>query len=154
MSTKHAHKGTWWSYLAGVLVLLLDQASKNWATRLYGGVDTLIPGWLAVRVLRQKGGLLGGWGLDGMWFAITFLAMGLLIFLAMRTPAIKKMRHFGFACMIGGALGNLTDRLVRGYVIDFIELRPLPVFNLADGALALGILLIAGDLCIKTCEDD
>jgi len=155
MKAANARKGAWLPYLGVPLVWILDQASKHWADRLFGGVETLVPGLLALRVIHHRGGLFGwGWPVVFLWPLLTVLGLTVLVLLARRTPAIKKMRHSGFACMIGGALGNLTDRLVRGYVIDFFELRPVPVINLADGALVLGILLIAGDLFIKTAKEN
>jgi len=55
-----------------------------------------------------------------------------------RAPAAR----LGNALLLGGALGNLADRVRQGYVVDFIDLRWWPVFNVADSAVVIGVLLI------------
>ena len=120
--------------------------TKAWVESLFGGVKTLIPGVLLIRVWRQEGGLLG-WVMPtglvhSLWvWGLTLCAFLFLLWLARGTKVTKRMRHYGFACMIGGALGNGVDRLYRGYVVDFIDIRFLPVFNLADLALLIGMIL-------------
>jgi signal peptidase II len=54
----------------------------------------------------------------------------------------SRYEHAAYALLIGGALGNILDRLVRGYVVDFIHLRYWPVFNVADIAIVAGGLLL------------
>lgn len=51
--------------------------------------------------------------------------------------------HLGFAALLGGAVGNLGERVLRGYVIDFIHVPPWPVFNVADVAIVVGVALLA-----------
>ena len=53
-----------------------------------------------------------------------------------------RMQHVGFALVLAGALGNVVDRAVRGYVVDFIHLTRWPVFNVADVAVVAGVLLL------------
>ena len=53
------------------------------------------------------------------------------------------------ALILGGAMGNLIDRIQSGYVIDFIDLRVWPVFNLADSAISIGAVLLAIELIFK-----
>lgn len=54
----------------------------------------------------------------------------------------ERAAQVGFALVIGGALGNVVDRIVRGYVIDFIHVKGWPVFNVADIAVVVGIALV------------
>ena len=49
----------------------------------------------------------------------------------------------GFSLILGGAIGNLIDRIVFGYVVDFIDLRMWPVFNIADSAITIGAVVVA-----------
>ncbi len=56
---------------------------------------------------------------------------------------LSRIYIFAFSLILGGAIGNLTDRISYGYVVDFIDLRIWPVFNIADSAITVGALLIA-----------
>jgi len=56
---------------------------------------------------------------------------------------ISEMYIIGFSLILGGAFGNLVDRVMYGYVIDFIDLRVWPVFNIADSAITIGAVIIA-----------
>jgi signal peptidase II len=79
--------------------------------------------------------LLAALALAGVAFVVAF-------WLARRRAA-SPIEHLGFAFLFGGAIGNLIDRLTRGYVVDFIHLRHWPIFNVADVAVVLGIVLVA-----------
>jgi signal peptidase II len=60
-----------------------------------------------------------------------------------RRGAATLLEHVGFACVIAGALGNVSDRLMRGYVVDFIYVRPWPFyFNVADILVVVGAALL------------
>ena len=146
-----------WVYAAVPAVFLTDLWSKQWAEGLFGGVRTLVPGLIAIRLLHNPNGPFGFLaGLEwGAWpVGLISLAMiGVLAFFAVKTRRTKKMRHLGFACMIGGAMGNAWDRWTRGYVVDFIELWFFPVFNVADLALWAGLILVGVDfLFVKKPE--
>lgn len=137
----------WWITLG---VLAADQCSKLAARRLTAPV-TLIPGLLGLRYAENTGmafSLLSGkpW-LLGM-LSLLLIALGYLVLRRYRlgTPAaIAAM------LMLGGALGNLLDRLFIGYVTDMIEvlLFDFAIFNLADTALTLGCVLMAWSLIFR-----
>ena len=140
-------------FLCIPLIAALDLLTKWWATGLFAGVKSLIPGFLEIQVVFNRG-FLFGW-LDGegtrpalLISAIMLSALAGLVFLTSRIDEKKSMRRLGIACMIGGALGNLSDRLLHGHVVDFIVIWRFPILNLADLALLTGLLLIAGDLTI------
>lgn len=67
----------------------------------------------------------------------------LLGYWAARRRRASLVEHAGFALVVGGAIGNLADRLVRGYVVDFIHLKHWPTFNVADVAVVVGLALVA-----------
>jgi signal peptidase II len=72
-------------------------------------------------------------------------ALALLGVVAMWIAARKRAsraQHIGFALVFAGALGNVVDRAVRGYVIDFIHLTRWPIFNVADVAVVAGVILL------------
>ena len=78
--------------------------------------------------------------------AVTFAVIGLVVFIAARTDPAQRLARLGFALIVGGALGNLVDRVWLGYVVDYV-LFHLPswsfaVFNLADAFITVGAALV------------
>lgn len=153
-------KRLWWVYLVVPATLVLDWLSKTRAVALFGGVKSLVPGFLEIRVVFNRGVLFGlgeqshsssaGLHVHLIWG----LGLALVLGLALRTPSKKRMRHIGFACMIGGALGNGLDRLAHGYVVDFLQVLFLPILNVADLVFLLGLLLVAGDVTRTQLPDE
>nr|CBA71611.1 lipoprotein signal peptidase [Arsenophonus nasoniae] len=95
----------------------------------------------------------GGWQ---RWF-FAFVAIVIcvvLIVMMYRQSVNKKLSNIAYALVIGGALGNLCDRLVHGFVVDFIDFYVgdwhWPTFNIADMAICVGAALIILDSCINT----
>ena len=121
-------------------VFVEDQALKASAKKIPEEGLTLIPGVLGLRTTRNTGmafslfsghpWLLGLLGLAMLGSAILFL----------RKKEIPRLPFIGLMLMAGGAAGNITDRLIHGYVTDMIELLFIrfAVFNLADAALTVG----------------
>lgn len=129
--------------IAGVVAL--DQASKALALRLLepGRPVELIDGFLRLTLTSNDGGAFGLFqGFGGVIAALAAVVSVGIIGLLLWGPPQHRSMTVGLACIAGGALGNLTDRFVRGAVIDFLELRwhhfSWPVFNLADTVIVLG----------------
>ncbi len=104
----------------------------------------VIPGVLSIGYVRNFG---AGWSmwLGQRWLLSIISLVALVIF----GYYFKKLHHnwgygLGFSLLIGGTLGNLLDRLFSGYVVDMLELDLInfPVFNIADCALTLGVIVI------------
>lgn len=90
----------------------------------------------------------GGW--QRWMFSIIALGVsGMLVYWMRQTPATQRMVNVSYALIIGGALGNLFDRLVHGYVVDFLDFfwgtSHFPAFNLADSAICVGAALMLLD---------
>jgi len=131
----------YWFRFAGSLAGLfaLDQLTKLWTLQTLkpGGPIPLIPGVLELFYVENRGAAFGILQ-NRQWFFILITAVvtgGVLLLL----PKIPRDRHFLplRLCLLfitAGALGNVFDRLVRGYVVDFIyfKLIDFPVFNVAD----------------------
>lgn len=87
----------------------------------------------------------GGWQ-RWLFAVIAFGVSGLLMYWMRATPSTNRMVNIAYALVIGGALGNLFDRLVHGYVVDFLDFyignNHWPAFNLADTAICIGAVLI------------
>lgn len=135
-----------WIWLAA-LVAVLDQLTK-WLCRGLTEPVTLLPGVLGLRYAENTGmafSLLSGrpWLLG--------IVSGLCILLGwaiLRRFRLGPVSRAAAMLMLGGALGNMIDRLFRGYVIDMFEvlLFDFAVFNVADAALTVGAVLMAGAL--------
>jgi signal peptidase II len=86
-------------------------------------------------------------GLPDVWLVVlTVFIIGFVLYLWSRTPASHVMARIGFALIIGGAIGNLIDRALLGYVVDYILFHTpvwsFAVFNLADAFISVGAALI------------
>lgn len=73
---------------------------------------------------------------------VSFAVIAVIVYYLIRLPKEKKLFKFTLALVLGGAFGNLVDRLRFGYVVDFIDFRIWPVFNVADSSVVIGVLLL------------
>lgn len=140
-------------------VVALDQASKALALQMLkpGRPLEIIDGFFRLTLTSNDGGAFGLFQGFGSW--ITLLAAGVslgILGVLLWGPPHRLAMTAGLIGIAGGALGNLTDRLTQGAVIDFLELRwrelSWPVFNLADTAIVIGTGLVL--LALLTHERD
>jgi signal peptidase II len=134
------------------LVYALDRITKVLAeAKLRGRAPVeLIPGVLELRYTTNPGGAFGLFGrLSWLFVAVSAIVVVVVVVASWRLP--PAWAAVGLGLVLGGALGNLTDRLIRGSglsgeVVDFIDLQVWPVFNVADTAIVVGavILLVSG----------
>lgn len=136
-----------------MLVLIIDQASKAWATTSLPPARqvTVMPGWLWFRLLRNTGAtfsLLRGYNL---LFGIATVLVLLAVFVILaRGHAASLPSVIGLGAVAGGAMGNLLDRVRTGGVIDFIQVAVWPaIFNLADLGIRLGVALFLVGLLVE-----
>lgn len=129
-------------------VVALDQGSKAIATSLVDPGDRVeVLPFLAFENVRNKGVAFGlGGDISAALIAGTIvLLVGLLVFMAFRGDG-GWLVWLPAALLLGGALGNLADRVRDGAVTDFIDLPLWPTFNLADVAIVVGVLLLLLDV--------
>lgn len=145
--------------LIAVAMFVLDQFTKNLIVDRYhlGESRPLIPGFFSLTYVRNRGGAFGLLadlpGPTGQIFFIVF-AIGALVLLARMlrgTPRSDVVQRFALTSVIGGAAGNLYDRIRYGEVVDFLDVYVgdwhWPAFNLADSFISVGVvLLLAGAL--------
>jgi signal peptidase II len=131
------------------VVLALDRVSKSLAEEhLQGRAPiVLIPRVLQLRYVENPGGAFGLFGgQPWLFFAATLIVAAVIV--AMSRRPTSAATALGLGLILGGAIGNLIDRIVRGpgvsgRVVDFIEFpRVWPVFNLADSSIVIGALLL------------
>jgi signal peptidase II len=131
-------------------VLVLDQAVKAWVERALPLEVSrpFLPPVLWLTHTRNTGAafsLLRGHGEALILISIiiiTFMAVSLAR-LARRGERAPGLLGIGLALPLGGALGNLVDRLARGFVVDYLDLRWWPIFNIADSAIVVGAIFLA-----------
>ncbi len=126
-------------------MLIADQASKYWIniTMDYSETWPVFEGVFHLTYVRNFGAAFGILPNYRIFFILVSALMILLIIFGKRyfSPHFT-MIHIGLSFMFGGVLGNLYDRIRTGYVIDFLDFRIWPVFNLADAAILVGAFLI------------
>jgi signal peptidase II len=143
-----------WLWLS-VLVIVLDQGTKWLAQGMleYGMPNPVLPVF-DLTLLYNRGAAFsfladaGGW--QRWFFALVALVVSVALVIWMkRTARVHWWLGMGLALLLGGALGNLYDRVVLGYVVDFIAVHYkssyFPAFNLADSAITLGAILLVVD---------
>lgn len=139
---------TWlrFSILAGGL-LVLDQASKKWALSNLEIGDSVDFGWQLV----YNDGILFGIDLPTWFiFALTLTILAVGTYLVIQEKLWRDAWHLtSLALILGGAVGNLIDRVRFGYVIDFIKVYWWPNFNLADVWIVLGVILFSWTILVR-----
>jgi signal peptidase II len=143
-----------WLWLS-VLVVVVDQLTKrlvDTSMQLYQSVE-LVP-FFQLTYLRNQGAAFsflagaGGWQ---RWFFISLAvaASALICFWLKRMDKERRWEAAAWALVLGGALGNLIDRVVYGYVIDFLDVYygqwHWPAFNVADSAITVGVAMLLID---------
>ena len=146
------------AYLVAALgVYLTDQATKAWAVSAlrFGQSRVVIGGLLAFEYAENRGiafGQLQEGGSFGRWFFVVLAAVAAVavLYYFWRTPRSDDRVLGACALLLAGIVGNLTDRVRLGYVIDFILLHlgqyHWPTFNVADASICAGALLLVLDL--------
>ena len=140
--------------LIGVLLCVVvgcDHASKRLAeTRLADQPAVpVVPGVFHLQLARNTDsafGLLRDYLGDSTRLAVIVtmqgvIILGLLALVARRWRVAARGERVAIGLLLGGAVGNFADRLVRGYVVDFLHVQYWPVFNVADVAICLGVVL-------------
>ncbi len=152
MAKKNAGLMLWLGVAA--VVVLLDQLSKITMTRLlaYGQSETINSFFNFVMVYNQGAAFSflansGGW--QRWFFSALALAVSIFIVWMLNRNAAQRMFCWSLSLILGGAVGNLIDRLVYGHVIDFLDFHIYgwhwPAFNVADGAITIGAALFVLD---------
>ena len=126
-------------------VLLLDQITKILTLKflLPKGTVSLLP-FFSLTYVENTGSAFGLFQNANLFLLIVSL---LILFLMIKWRndilCLGTMAKYGYLLIFAGALGNIYDRIVLGYVVDFLDFRIWPVFNIADSAVCVGAALIA-----------
>lgn len=135
--------------ILGVIFLIIDQASKLLVIKLLNPGDsiTIIKNFFYIKYTNNTGAafsILTGQRI--FLIIVALIIIGILIYYLKKNQVKGKINILSFSLVIGGALGNLIDRIIRGYVIDFISIKignyNFPIFNIADSLIVIGIFLL------------
>lgn len=150
--------------LVSVSVLALDQITKWQITSnmtLYSSIP-VVRGLFHLTLVTNRGALFGIFHdmadpyRSALFTSIPILAIILIVVFQVRTTVADTTAQAGLALILGGALGNLTDRLRLGYVIDFLDIfigeHHWPAFNVADASICIGVTFLVLDLLAKGPE--
>jgi len=137
-----------------LVVILLDQLTKTLILRSFALGDTVhVTSFFNVVRVHNTGAafsfLAGASGWQRWFFVgLGVVAAGFIVWM-LRSHSAQKLFAWALAMILGGALGNVIDRLMHGYVVDFIQVhwdgKAFPSFNLADSAITLGAIFLILD---------
>jgi signal peptidase II len=151
-----ATPGQWLFLLAvAALVILADQATKAYVVAHLA----LYASWMPLHFLdpifrfthvHNTGAAFGIFPQGGSFFlVIAVIVASFIIYYYRQLPAGAWLVRLALGLQLGGALGNVIDRVHRGYVIDFMHLEHWPIFNVADSCIVLGVVLLALEMLIE-----
>jgi signal peptidase II len=141
-------------------VFLIDQTTKAWASKTlrFEGDRSVISGFLNLIYAQNTGvafsmfddhGDAGRWGLS----IVAFVAATLVLYFFWRTPRTDDRMMGALALLLAGIVGNVTDRMRLGFVVDFIDVQfgswHYPTFNVADSAICVGAGLLILDMFLN-----
>lgn len=134
--------------LVAAVVIAVDQLSKHWALNALARRDIEVFGPLRFNLAFNTGmAFSSGAGL-GRWIGVMALVVVVVLLRIVSSPGTTTLQRFAAGLIVGGALGNVVDRLFRdggmmqGAVVDFIDVQFWPIFNVADMAVVVGAALL------------
>jgi len=148
-----------WSWLGIALILFLaDQFTKTLILGNYRlGDQTVVTSFFNIVRAHNTGAafsfLAGASGWQRWLFTGIGVAAALFIVWMLKSHAGQKLFSFAMACILGGAIGNVVDRVMHGYVVDFLDFhlaeRHFPAFNVADSAITIGAICLILDELLR-----
>jgi signal peptidase II len=148
-------------FVTSLVVLVLDRATKWLVAENIPLHDTIpvIPGFFRLTHVQNRGAAFGLFAESpSEWKVATLvvfslIALGVVSALLWRNSHALSMTGSALALILGGAVGNLWDRLLSGHVVDFLDFYVntyhWPAFNVADSAIVIGALLLVGEILFK-----
>lgn len=146
-----------WLGLA-LVILIADQFSKLMVLGYYRlGDSTTVTGFFNLVRVHNEGAafsfLADAAGWQRWFFSAVGVAAAVFIVWMLRSHAGQRLFAFAMSCILGGAVGNVVDRLMHGYVVDFLQFHYagwyFPSFNLADSAITIGAMAMILDELLR-----
>lgn len=144
-----------------LIIIIFDVISKIFISNILilNKSITIIPNFFYLTYTHNYG---GAWSIfDNSTLFITivsFLIIIGIIYYLFKNKVTKKIEIIGYSLLLGGAIGNLIDRIVYGYVIDFLDFYifkyDFPIFNVADIGIVVGIILLLVSMILEVYKND
>ena len=135
---KESYKSTLLFWFVFLFFVIIDQLSKWWAKFSLVSPKIIIPSMLQFLYVENTGasfGMLQNNNALLMWFSV--IIIGFIVYEFSSLPDHFLLKG-GMTLILAGAVGNLLDRAIRGFVIDFIDISIWPTFNIADSCITVG----------------
>lgn len=160
ISRRELAAGWWgavWPYALIVAIYMADRLTKWWMADFFAtNGNVQLNAWVTLRETYNRGvafGLFPGIGTVVGWLSVLVLTAALLFL--WRTPRAFWLERLGLALFVGGAAGNLWDRITTGQVLDFVELRlRVGIFNVADVCINLGVILLLLGMLVQQAREN
>ncbi len=152
-----------------LFLLIVDQITKAVVSTGFNLYESrvVIPGFFNLTYIKNRGAIFGFFSTNQSFWIYALLtlaslaALGLVVYYFYKTPSSQRFLKISLSLILAGALGNLTDRLFRGSVVDFLDVYVndwhWPFFNVADACITVGAILLLyifffkkGDKCFPS----
>ncbi|HTK94512.1 MAG TPA: signal peptidase II [Terriglobales bacterium] len=155
-----------WYLLTSVIVLVLDRVTKWMVSENIALHDTIqvIPGFFRLTHVQNRGAAFGLFAESPSEWKVGLLVLFSVVALVVVSALLWRNSHAfnltgtALALILGGAVGNLWDRLLSGHVVDFldfyIDTYHWPAFNVADSAIVVGATLLVAEILFKQGPDE
>ena len=142
-----------YTWIICAALVFLDQFSKNFVSQIVPPGDSIdiVNNIFSITLVHNAGAAFGIFRNQTAFFVVvSVLAIVSILTYIIRSGARNNfLRNTALSLVLGGAVGNLIDRLRFGYVIDFLDFKVWPVFNIADSAITIGAFLLIISLCTR-----
>ncbi|MBP3231085.1 MAG: signal peptidase II [Anaerovibrio sp.] len=144
-------------FVLGIIIFVIDQLAKGYITASMhlGQSIPVVKDYFYITYVVNPGAAFGIFEHQRLFFIIVaLLFVAAIVFFRKKILKENTLFQWGVGLLMGGAIGNLYDRLQNGLVIDFFDFRFWPVFNIADVAICIGAAFIMFDVCFRRGVDD
>jgi len=155
-----------WHFAIAIVVVVFDRLTKWLVEERLDLQETIniIPGFFRITHVQNKGAAFGLFAETSSEWRVTLLVMLSVVALIVVAGLLWKNHHsmlttgIGLSLILGGAIGNLWDRVVAGHVVDFLDFYlgtyHWPAFNIADSAIVSGALLLVAEIFFAHTTDE
>ena len=144
-----------------LIIIIFDVISKLFVSNILilNESITIIPNFFYLTYTHNYGGAWSIFDNSKLFITIvSFLIIIGIVYILFKNKIKKKIEIVGYSLLLGGAIGNLIDRIIYGYVIDFLDFYvfgyDFPIFNIADIGIVVGIILLLVSMILEVYKND